>query len=371
MTTRIIYCLFILLHFVSWSQNEIDVKISGTIFNSKVDTFKLSQFFGSYFKDYANIPADKNGNFNFSGKLPNEDFYFLRVGNNNVNLIVRDKCDMKIYGDGSKIREFCNIIGSDESKAFHDFALIADNWRMKSDSAMTALRQDPSREKAINEYMQGQFMTYQQELQNFVSMNSNSPALILALNNIDIEQNFKDYENIMLQVYNSFSKSPTVQNYYQNYLAAKKKIEDGMLLAIGKLAPDFEEIGTDRKTKIKLSDLKGKVVLIDFWASWCGPCRKENPNVVRTYEKYKEDGFTVMSVSLDTDKDKWIAAINKDNLSWPNHVSDLAGWNSQVGKKYGVSSVPFTVLIDQEGKIIKTNLRGEALEIELKRIYGH
>lgn len=213
MTTRIIYCLFILLHFVSWSQNEIDVKISGTIFNSKVDTFKLSQFFGSYFKDYANIPTDKNGNFNFSGKLPNEDFYFLRVGNNNVNLIVRDKCDMKIYGDGSKIREFCNIIGSDESKAFHDFALIADNWRMKSDSAMTALRQDPSREKAINEYMQGQFMTYQQELQNFVSMNSNSPALILTLNNIDIEQNFKDYENIMLQVYNSFSKSPTVQNY--------------------------------------------------------------------------------------------------------------------------------------------------------------
>jgi thiol-disulfide isomerase/thioredoxin len=366
----LISALFISTNFI-WSQSEIEVKISGTIFNSNVDSFKISQFFGSYFKDYVSIPADKKGNFSYSGKLPYEDFYLLRFGNNNVNLILRDKSDLKIYGDGSKIREFCNIIGSDESKAFHDFAFVADNWKIKSDSAIAALREDPSREKAINEYMQGQFVTYQQELQNFVSSNPNSPALLLALNSIDIEQNFKDYENLMLQVYKSLPKSPTVSSYYQNYLAQKQKIEDGMLLAPGKLAPDFEELATDRKTIIKLSELKGKVVLIDFWASWCGPCRKENPNVVRTYEKYKKDGFTVMSVSLDTDKDKWMAAIKNDNLTWPNHVSDLAGWNSQVGRKYGVSSVPFTVLIDQEGKVIRTNLRGEALEQELARIFGH
>lgn len=361
----------LLFSFSLFAQNEIDVKISGMIFNSKIDTFKLSQFFGSYYKDYASLPVDKKGNFSFSGKLPYEDFYLLRVGNKNVNLILRNTSDLKIYGDGSKINDFCNIIGSDESKAMNDFAIISERWNIKSDSAVTALRQDPTREKAINEYMQVEYMNFQRELQAFISANQNSPALILALTNINIEQNFKDYEVIMQQVYNAFPSSPTVKGFQQNYLATKQKMEESMALAPGKLAPDFEELGTDRKKKIKLSDLKGKVVLIDFWASWCGPCRKENPNVVKTYEKYKNDGFTVMSVSLDTDKEKWMAAIKNDNLTWPNHVSDLAGWSSQVGRKYGVSSVPFTVLIDQEGKIIRTNLRGEALEKELERIFGH
>jgi thiol-disulfide isomerase/thioredoxin len=141
-------------------------------------------------------------------------------------------------------------------------------------------------------------------------------------------------------------------------------------LSPGSIAPNFEELGTDRKTTNSLANLKGKVVLIDFWASWCGPCRKENPNVVRLYEKYKDQGFTVMSVSLDTEKDKWIAAIKKDKLTWPNHVSDLGGWESRVGKLYYVNSIPFTVLVDKEGKIINTNLRGEELENELKKIFN-
>jgi thiol-disulfide isomerase/thioredoxin len=127
---------------------------------------------------------------------------------------------------------------------------------------------------------------------------------------------------------------------------------------------------TDGKKKMKLSDLQGQVVLLDFWASWCGPCRAENPNVVKNYQKYKDAGFTVMSVSLDSNKDKWLAAIAADQLSWPNHVSDLGGWKSKVAQQYGVNSIPFTILLDKEGRVIATNLRGAALEQTLQQIFG-
>jgi thiol-disulfide isomerase/thioredoxin len=120
----------------------------------------------------------------------------------------------------------------------------------------------------------------------------------------------------------------------------------------------------------KLSDLKGKVVLIDFWASWCGPCRRENPAVVALYNKYKAKGFEVFSVSLDQDRQKWIDAIAKDGLVWSNHVSDLRGWGNAAAQLYGVSSIPKTVLIDKNGIVTDHNLRGELLEKRLKEIFG-
>mgnify|MGYP001382204914 CR=1 FL=1 len=115
---------------------------------------------------------------------------------------------------------------------------------------------------------------------------------------------------------------------------------------------------------------KYKYVIVKFTASWCGPCRRENPTVVNLYNKYKDKGFTVMSVSLDKDLTKWLQAIEKDNLSWSNHVSDLKGWASKAGKEYGVSGIPFTVLIDREGKIIAKNLRGEELKNKLDLIFN-
>lgn len=157
--------------------------------------------------------------------------------------------------------------------------------------------------------------------------------------------------------------------YYPNNTQAKE------LLAqlpqpqpeVGDMAPDIvlkDSTGKD----LKLSSLRGKVVLIDFWASWCGPCRQENPNVVRTYEQYKDKGFTIFSVSLDQDRGRWINAIAKDKLSWPSHVSDLKGWQSAGAQLYRVNSIPATFLIDKDGKIIAKNLRGGKLESELQKL---
>ena len=119
----------------------------------------------------------------------------------------------------------------------------------------------------------------------------------------------------------------------------------------------------------RLSDLRGSVVLIDFWASWCRPCRMENPNVVRLYQKYHERGFNIFSVSLDNRRDAWMKAIEDDGLVWPDHVGDLRGWQSAGGRLYGVSSIPATVLLDREGRVLARNLRGQELENKLKEIF--
>ena len=151
------------------------------------------------------------------------------------------------------------------------------------------------------------------------------------------------------------------------YVAVLKDLVNVLTrVGVGNKAPDFEGLTPEGKS-IKLSDHFGKYLLLDFWASWCGPCRRENPNLVKSYQKYHDKGFEIFAVSLDKDKEAWLKGIKDDNLSW-THVSDLAFWNSAAAKLYGVRAIPANVLIDPNGVIVGRNLRGEDLDKKLEEL---
>lgn len=160
----------------------------------------------------------------------------------------------------------------------------------------------------------------------------------------------------------------------KNTLQPNKVSNDNVGLNIGDTAPEIEQEGVDGKM-VKLSSLKNKIVLIDFWASWCRPCRMENPNVVKAYNDFKDKkfkggkkGFTVFSVSLDQNADAWKNAITQDGLVWKEHTCDMKGWANAVAQTYQISSIPNNYLIDGEGVIIAKNLRGENLSAELTKL---
>ena len=213
---------------------------------------------------------------------------------------------------------------------------------------------------------------------DFILNNQNSPAIFIAL--YDITNLNKEHAQLEII-------AEVISKYYPNSIFQQEAIlrmnkaneEIAMLekqksmvekqknelknagLIVGKLAPDLNFPNKDGKL-ISLSSLRGKVVLLDFWASWCGPCRKENPFVVSLYNKYKNSGFDIYSFSLDNKKDRWIQAIEQDGLVWENHVSDLSGWQSAGAAKYLIKSIPQTFLIDRQGNIAEIGLRGPELE---------
>lgn len=191
----------------------------------------------------------------------------------------------------------------------------------------------------------------------------NKDVLISAFLVTFFEQDFENHANLYLSIRDALVKTYPANSYVQ-HLSDRLK---GLLLP-GMEAPEISMKDPDGNLR-NLSDLRGKVVLIDFWASWCGPCRRENPNVVKLYQKYRDQGFEIYSVSLDKEKGAWLKAIKDDHLEWPNHVSDLNGWTSSGGQTYGIMSVPSTVLIDRDGNIIARNLRGSDLDKKLEEIF--
>ena len=359
---------------VKINAQKVNVKLSGQIYNLPSDSIFIAQNTGKELKNIHTEPIDnKEGKFEFEVEFPVKDYYVLRLSDGqNINLIIEEEGEIKVYGDGKNLFQHTNIVDSESTEALTGFLRYYSSYSAKMDSAKQYLQQNPSKEKEVNEKFKPVFDDFVQKRNQYFKEYENSPALIGVLStfNLQQEQEFKMYEATVQALDNSFGESPTVKRLSAELKKNRKKMEASKPLSPGKEAQDIEMENPDGEI-IKLSDYKGKVVLIDFWASWCGPCRKENPHVVKLYEKYKDDGFDVFSVSLDKDKKRWVSAIEKDNLTWEAHVSDLKGWSNTAAKQYQVSSIPFTVLIDKEGKIINTRLRGEQLERTLQSIFGH
>jgi peroxiredoxin len=201
-------------------------------------------------------------------------------------------------------------------------------------------------------------------LKNFITANPNSFLSLLAINSVGgPAPDPSEIEPLFTGLAQSLKDTETGKNL-------KRSIDALKVTAIGALAPDFIQNDVNG-APVKLSSFKGKYVLLDFWASWCGPCRQENPNVVRNYNKYKAKNFTVLGVSLDKAEGKsaWLAAIKSDGLDW-TQVSDLKYWNNEVATLYQVSSIPQNFLIGPDGKIIAKNLRGEDLDAKLQELFG-
>ena len=202
-----------------------------------------------------------------------------------------------------------------------------------------------------------------QILQNLIKQNKDDIAVLMFLDNFPREKHAALHNEVVKALY---AKYPNHQLVKERYAI---ETSPATATSVGAIAPDLAFPDPDGNIR-KLSDLRGKVVLLDFWASWCRPCRGENPHVVAMYQKYHDKGFEVFSVSLDRDKESWKRAIAADGLVWPNHVSDLKYWSSEAARTYGVSSIPSTFLLDQNGRIIAKNLRGEALTNALKQLFG-
>ena len=202
-----------------------------------------------------------------------------------------------------------------------------------------------------------------QKLKDLLLANKDDIAVLMFLDNFPREKNAALHNEVVMALY---AKYPDHQLVKERYAI---ETSPATATTVGAIAPDLAFPDPDGNIR-KLSDLRGKVVLLDFWASWCRPCRGENPHVVAMYQKYHNKGFEVFSVSLDRDKESWKRAIAADGLVWPNHVSDLKYWSSEAARIYGVSSIPSTYLLDQNGRIIAKNLRGEALSNALKQIFG-
>jgi len=312
-------------------------------------------------------------NYTFSKKVPLSQPGYYKInfyGQQTIDLILY-KSNLEVNVDGNDPNGFAEVKGSPEIDMIRKVQGILRSGeqspeiaKLNADFQAALQARDEKKMAALQETYMDVIKKSRDEVAEVLRNEPPSLGVINLLQGgsvLDKDQ----YFDVYLAVADKLKKEWPDYDHAKAFVSLVNTMKT---IAIGQPAPEIALPDTTGQV-VKLSSMKGKYVLVDFWAKWCGPCRQENPNVVRVYNKFKDKGFTVFGVSLDRRKEDWVKAIGEDKLTW-THVSDLKYWQSEAAKTYNITGIPFSVLLDPKGVIIAKNLRGPALEKKLNEIFN-
>lgn len=342
------------------------VEITGKLSNSAGEKIYFDELTAASINSKDSVIVGKDGSFKLTATVPQLGFYRLRLTNSNFALLLLDTADkIEFNADARNFSGTYSVKGSEASKkiALVNYVMQRNYFIGDSLKKVYASYQGSPKMDSVGRALDMQYnrvkITETVFLKKFITDNIESLVALSVIDRLNSETEMDYYLKLDKALYAKYPNSDYVKMFHNRVSEMNK-------LGIGTLAPDISLSTPDGKT-VSLSSYRGKVVLVDFWASWCRPCRAENPNVVKAYNMFHAKGFDVLGVSLDKDKAAWQKAIADDHLSW-THISDLGMWNSSVVKLYNISGIPFSVLLDKEGKVVAKGLRGEELESAIRKL---